>query len=270
MRAASVGFHCPECLREGSKAQRKPRTVFGGRVAGGPPVATMALILLNVLAYAAELRDHSLIDKFSAWGRGFIDSGIAYVWQGAAPPGDQAAGIAHGEWYRLLTSAFLHELPTTGFGLLHILFNMMWLWQLGPVMEAQLGRARFVALYVVAAIGSSTAAYVIAPDTPAIGASGAIAGLVGGYWVMSRRLRHDPLGGNGLIVFFIVSMVVMAGVTSWQGHLGGLLSGLAVGAGFAFAPRGRARAWVQAAAVVLVLAALVGLVVWQTTRIGAI
>lgn len=273
MRTASVGFHCPECVREGGKSQRQARTVFGGRIAGGPPVATITLILLNVLAFAGELRNHALIDRFAEMGRGLIGpDGRSYDWAaGGVPDGFHAAGVAHGEWYRLLTSAFLHLLPTQGvFGLTHILFNMMWLWRLGPVMEAQLGRARYVALYLVAAVGGSVAVYVLAPDSLAIGASGAIFGLVGGYWVMSRRLRRDPLGGNGLLVMFVVWMVLSAGFDSWQGHLGGLLAGLAVGTGFAFAPRGKARPWVQAGAVVLVALILVALVLWQTSRIGAI
>ncbi|WP_084729826.1 rhomboid family intramembrane serine protease [Streptacidiphilus neutrinimicus] len=272
MRAASVGFHCPDCVKEGVKSQRQARTVFGGRIAGARPTATITLILLNVLAFAGELRDNTLIDRFSEMGRGMMGSdGRAYTWTGTVPDGFHAAGVAHGEWYRLLTSAFLHMLPSQGLlGITHILFNMMWLWRLGPVMEAQLGRARYVALYLVAAVGGSTVAYVLAPDSLAIGASGAIFGLVGGYWVMSRRLRNDPLGGNGLLVMFVIWMVVSAGFDSWQGHLGGLLAGLAVGTGFAFAPRGKARPWVQAGAVVLVCAALVALVLWETSRIGAI
>ncbi|WP_084725811.1 rhomboid family intramembrane serine protease [Streptacidiphilus melanogenes] len=272
MRPASVGFHCPDCVKEGVKSQRQARTVFGGRIAGARPTATITLILLNVLAFAGELRDNTLIDRFSEWGRGFMGSdGRGYTWMGAVPPGYHAAGVAHGEWYRLLTSAFLHALPSQGvIGITHILFNMMWLWQLGPVMEAQLGRVRYLALYLVAAVGGSTAAYVLAPDSSAIGASGAIFGLVGGYWVMSRRLRSDPLGGNGLLVMFVIWMVVSAGFDSWQGHLGGLLAGLAVGAGFAFAPRGKARPWVQAGAVVLVSAVLIALVLWETSRIGPI
>ena len=272
MRAASVGFHCPDCLREGVKSQRPPRTVFGGRIAGGPPVVTITLILLNVLAFAGELRNHALIDRFAMVGRGLIASnGGSFDWPGAVPVGYQAVGVAHGEWYRLLTSAFLHLLPSAGIlGITHIVFNMMWLWQLGPVIEVQLGRVRYVALYLVAAVGSSVACYVLAPDGYAIGASGAIFGLVGGYWVMSRRLRNDPLGGNGLLVMFVIWMVVSAGFDSWQGHLGGLLAGLVVGADFAFAPRGKARPWVQAAAVLLVCVVLVGLVLWQTSRLGAI
>jgi membrane associated rhomboid family serine protease len=272
MRAASVGFHCPDCVKDGVKSQRQARTVFGGRIAGATPVATIVLIMLNVLAFAGELQNSTLIDRFAEMGRGLMGSdGRAYPWMGGVPDGFHAAGVAHGEWYRLLTSAFLHLLPSQGLlGITHILFNMMWLWRLGPVMEAQLGRARYVALYLVAAIGGSTAVYVLAPDSLAIGASGAIFGLVGGYWVMSRRLRNDPLGGNGLLVMFVIWMVISAGFDSWQGHLGGLLAGLAVGTGFAFAPRGKARPWVQAGALVLVCAVMIALVLWETSRIGVI
>ncbi|WP_042457812.1 rhomboid family intramembrane serine protease, partial [Streptacidiphilus jiangxiensis] len=235
-------------------------------------VATITLILLNVLAFAGELRDNAIVDRFAQLGRGVMTpNGTVFPWPGFVPEGLVPVGVAHGEWYRLVTSAFLHALPSSGaLGITHILFNMIWLWRLGPVMEVQLGRVRYVSLYLAAAVGGSTAVYVLAPDSAAIGASGAIFGLVGGYWVMSRRLRNDPLGGNGLLAIFVLWMVVSAGIDSWQGHLGGLLAGLAVGTGFAFAPRGKARPWVQAGTVVLVLAVLVALVLWETSRLGAI
>jgi membrane associated rhomboid family serine protease len=183
-------------------------------------------------------------------------------------PGYHYVGVAHGEWYRLLTGAFVHELPTAGaLGIFHIVFNMWWLWRLGPLMERQLGRLRFLALYLIAALGSSVCVFLLDPDQLAIGASGAIFGLVGGYYVLSRKLRHDPLGGSGLLMFFVIWMVVSAGIASWQGHLGGLLAGLAVGAAFAYAPRDKGYAFWQGIGAALVLGLLLLAVGWQAMQL---
>lgn len=272
MRDATVGFQCPECVREGARSVRTARTIFGGRANSGRPVATITLIALNVAVYAGQLLSPPLTGRISAIGREIIGpNGARYVWQPGATAPFHYAGIAYGEWYRLLTSAFAHEPPAYlgGFGVLHIAFNMWWLWSLGQVIEAQLGRARFLALYLLSALGSSVAVYLIAPDTGAIGASGAIFGLVGGYYVMSRRLHHDPVGSGWLMRTFLIWMVISAGFASWQGHLGGLVTGLAAGSVIAFLRAGPRRDWYQAAGLALIGVALVALITWQTLRIGS-
>jgi membrane associated rhomboid family serine protease len=273
MREAAVGFQCPECVREGARSVRTARTVFGGRANAGRPVATIILIALNVAVYAGQLLSPTLTDKLSATGRELVGpNGIRYVWQRGVAAPFHYAGIAHGEWYRLLTSAFAHELPgyLGGLGVLHIAFNMWWLWSLGQVIEAQLGRVRFLALYLLSALGSSVAVYLLAPDAGAIGASGAIFGLVGGYYVMSRRLRYDPVGSGRLMRTFLIWMVISAWFASWQGHLGGLITGLAAGSVIAFVRPGPRRDWYQAAGLALIGAALIALTLWQTLRIGPV
>jgi membrane associated rhomboid family serine protease len=271
MREATVGFQCPECVREGAKTVRTARTVFGGRSIAGRPIATITLIALNVAVYIGQLISPPLTDELSATGRGLVGPhGTSYVWmQGFSAP-FHPAGIAHGEWYRLLTSAFVHELPGYfgGLGILHLAFNMWWLWTLGQVIEAQLGRARFLALYLLSAIGSAVAVYLLAPDVGAIGASGAIFGLGGAYYVISRRLHHDPLGGGWVLRTFLIWMVISAWFASWQGHLGGLITGLAAGSVIAFARPGSARHWYQAAGLSLIGVALLALTAWQTIRLG--
>ncbi|MCD0485915.1 rhomboid family intramembrane serine protease [Streptacidiphilus sp. ASG 303] len=267
MREASVGHHCPECVREGNRGVREARTAFGGRLTAVPAV-TSALIALNLLAYLVELARPGVVARLDALGTGLVGpDGGQYVGTGAPYPGFEAVGIAHGEWYRLVTSAFLHALPTEGlFGITHILFNMSWLWLFGRVAEEQLGRVRFLALYLLSAVGGSVAVYLISPDRPTIGASGAVFGLAAGWFVLTRRLRHDPLGGGRILVSFLVWMAISARVTSWQGHLGGLLTGGAVALVLAYAPRAR-RAAVQAAGCGLVLLVLVGLVVLKTRQL---
>ncbi len=273
MREATVGFQCPECVREGAKGVRSARTIFGGRAAGGRPIATISLIVVNVAVYAGQLLSPPLTDKLSAIGRAVVGPhGTMYVATGGATAQLHHAGIAYGEWYRLLTSAFAHEPPGYfgGLGILHIAFNMWWLWTLGRVIEAQLGRVRFLALYLLSALGSSVAVYLLAPDAGAIGASGAIFGLVGGYYVISRRLRHDPIGSGRLMRTFLIWMVLSAWFASWQGHLGGLITGLAAGSAIALIRPGKWRDWYQAAGLALIAVALIALTAWQTIRIGPV
>jgi len=272
MRDAAVGFQCPECVRQGAKSVRAARTIFGGRADAGRPVVTITLIALNLAVYVGQLLNSSLTEKLSAIGRQLSGPhGISYVWQPGATAPFHNAGIAYGEWYRLLTSAFVHEPPSYfgGLGVLHIAFNMWWLWTLGQVIEPHLGRVRYLALYLLSALGSSVAIYLIAPGTGGIGASGAIFGLVGGYYVMSRRLKYDPIGAGWLIRTFVIWMVISAWFASWQGHLGGLITGLIAGWVIALVPAGPRRDWYQAAGLTLIGVALVALTVWQTVRIGA-
>jgi membrane associated rhomboid family serine protease len=269
MREAAVGHHCVECVREGSKSIRQARTVFGGRATGAAvPVVTYVLIALNGLMYLAELVRPEIVDRLSALGQGLVGpDGQSYVFDGHTYPGVETVGIAYGEWYRLITSAFLHVLPTQGlFGITHILFNMYSLLFLGRVIEGQLGRVRYLALYLISALGGAVAEYLIAPTDSAVGASGAIFGLAAAYYVFSRRLRYDPLGGSRLIVGFLLWMAISAGITSWEGHLGGLVTGGAVGLAFAYAPRNR-QALVQAAGAAVMVLVLVALVVLKTQEL---
>ncbi|MFE0630531.1 rhomboid family intramembrane serine protease [Streptomyces sp. NPDC058864] len=270
MREAAVGHHCPDCVKEGGRSIREARTVFGGRVAtSGVPVVTQVLIALNIAAYLGELVLSDLVARFGALGQGLLGpDGVTYVYDGGVPFGFEAVGIAHGEWYRLITSAFLHQPPDQGtFGILHILFNMYALWTLGPAVEAQLGRIRFASLYLLSALGGSVLVYLIAPHEGAVGASGAIFGLGAAYFVLGKRLRNDPIGGRQLLIGLLVWMVVSAAVTSWQGHLGGLLTGGALGLVLAHAPRRHRGVW-QTAGMVAMLLVLVTLVVLKTSQLA--
>ncbi|MFJ9816303.1 rhomboid family intramembrane serine protease [Streptomyces sp. NPDC101151] len=242
MREAAVGHQCVECVKEGTQSVRQARTAFGGRISAVPMV-TYVLIGLNVLAYLAELARPSVEDRFDMLG--------------TVPAGYLPEGVAHGEWYRLLTGAFLHLTPGEGtFGITHILFNMLALWNIGRVVEAQLGRARYLALYLLSALGGSVLVLLIAPETRTVGASGAVFGLGAAYWVMSRRLGYDMRAVNRYMGGLLVWLVISAWATSWQGHLGGLLAGGAVTLAYAYAPRDARRTLVQAGACVALLALL--------------
>lgn len=241
MRPAAVGQHCAECVRAGNKTIRQPKTVLGGAVAT-VPVVTYALTGLTVLVYLLELKWNGLEFQLSSFG----------------------PSIAQGQWYRLITSAFVHALPSDRpFGITHIVFNLWWLWILGRELEEMLGRFRFTALYLLSALSGSVALYLLAPSAGAIGASGAIYGLAAAYFVVSRRLRHNMAWASRTIGLFIFWMVLVSGFTAWQGHLGGLLAGGALMTAYAYAPPGHRRitAWCATGGL---LALLIVLTVLQT------
>ncbi|WP_455361019.1 rhomboid family intramembrane serine protease [Streptomyces sp. SYSU K21746] len=269
MREAAVGHQCVECVKEGHRSIRQARTVFGGKIAGSAvPVVTYTLIALNVLAYLGELVRPAIVDQFGMLGHGLMGADGTYYLYETPFPGYEAVGVAAGEWYRLITAAFLHMPPGSGtFGILHIVLNMYGLWNLGPVVEDQLGRARYLALYLLSALGGSVLVFLVAPQHNAVGASGAIFGLAASYYVINRRLNRDMHAAKRFLAGFVIWMVISAGFTSWQGHLGGLLSGAAVTAALAYAPA-KHRTAVQAVAMVGVLVLLVVLAVLKSAELG--
>lgn len=244
MHAAAVGQHCPDCLRSGRATVRPARAVFGGRVATRPAV-TWALVAANAAAYLGELVSPGVQDRFAVFG----------------------VAIASGQWYRLLTGSFIHALPFQGpFGIAHILLNLVSLWLLGPAVEQAFGRLRFLALYLLAALGSSVFVYLIAPLQGAMGASGAIFGVAAAYFVLSRRLGRNQAYANQLMVWSLVWLVVAGAFTSWEGHLGGLLTGGALAAAYAYAPAKR-RGLVQGAATAGLVVLLVVLAAAKTAQL---
>ncbi|CAL9592355.1 rhomboid family intramembrane serine protease [Streptomyces sp. Tu 3180] len=251
MREAAVGHQCPECVKEGARSIRQARTVVGGRVSA-VPVVTYVLIAVNVLAYLAESVRPEAVDRFAMLGAGLAGpDGGHYLWADPYPEGFRPEGLAGGEWYRLLTGAFLHMPPTEGtFGVLHVVMNMVALWNLGRLVEPMLGRVHYLALYLLSALGGSVLVLLLAPGDAVVGASGAIFGVGAAYYVMARRVGVDMGTVNRFMTGLLLWLVVSAVVTSWEGHLGGLLAGGAVALVFAYVPRGPRRGLVQAAACV--------------------
>jgi membrane associated rhomboid family serine protease len=241
MRDASVGFQCPECVAAGRKSGRAPRTVVGGAISNQAGVVSMALLGLNVVVYilqlATENRDNS-------------------VFQLGAMNG---AAVADGDYWRLLTAAFLHG------GILHIAFNMYALYLFGPFIERALGTARFIVAYLTMAIASSVFVYWLTdPQVATIGASGAIFGLFGLALVLLIRAGQDV---RGLLVLLVINGVIsLQGNISWQGHLGGFLTGVVLGAALAYAPREQ-RAAVQTGAFVLIWAGILVAVALRTLQL---
>ncbi|GAA2520928.1 MULTISPECIES: rhomboid family intramembrane serine protease [Streptomyces] len=261
MREAAVGHQCPECVKEGARSMRQARTVVGGRVSA-VPVVTYVLIAVNVLAYLAELARPEIVDRFAMLGAGLVGpDGARYLWVEGSYFGDyRPEGLVDGEWYRMLTGAFLHMPPTGGtFGVFHIVMNMVALWNLGRLVEPMLGRVHYLALYLLSALGGSVLVLLLAPGEAVVGASGAIFGVGAAYYVVARRVGIDMGTVNRFMTGLLLWLVISAVVTSWEGHLGGLLAGGAVALVFAYVPRGPRRGLVQAAACVVLLVLLVAL-----------
>jgi membrane associated rhomboid family serine protease len=173
--------------------------------------------------------------------------------------GGAAHGVAAGEWYRLITSAFLAPATglTGGLGIWDILFNMWALIFVGPALEHLLGRARFLSVYLLSAVGGSVMYYYIAtPNAAAVGASGAIFGLFGAWFIAYRRLRLDTRGIATLIAINLALSFFLHNIIAWQDHIGGLLTGALLTAAYAYAPR-KNRVALQAFATVAVVALLV-------------
>ncbi|MFF2526280.1 rhomboid family intramembrane serine protease [Streptomyces liangshanensis] len=268
MREAAVGHHCVECVREGQRSIRRPRTVFGGQVSGyAAPVVTIALIAINVLCYLGELARPDLVDRFGMLGAASVaPDGTWYLW-GPEFPELRTVGVVGGEWYRLVTGAFLHKSPADGsFWIMHIVVNMFSLWTLGRFAEEQLGRVRYLTVYLLSAVGSSVLVYLISPQDTTVGASGALFGLAAAFYVTHRRLGHDMAPVNRFMAGFLIWMVISAGFTSWEGHLGGLLTGGAVTLALAYSPA-RNRTALQVVAGAGTLAVLLVLVVLKTSAL---
>ena len=256
MREAPVGQRCPDCVKGENKTVRQARTIFGARAGVATAYATYTIIAVDVALYLVELVRPAIINRFDVVGTELVDSaGRYYVDDGGpVPPGYDLVGVLHGEWWRLFTGAFLHQLPGNGFGITHIVFNVMWIATLGVFLERQLGWGRFLALYLISALGSSAFIVIIDPHQGAVGASGAGFGLAAAYFVLTRKVHEHPIDRNRLLFTSVLWLVFAAGITSWQGHLGGLVTGAAVAGVIAYAPRKRQT---QAQVTLLAVVALV-------------
>ena len=253
MRSASVGQQCVDCISQGAGSTRQARTVFGGRPAAGA-VVTWTLVAMNVAVFLV------------AWARPSIVNDLEML--GYASYGGQLHGVAAGEWYRLITSAFLVP-GVGGLGFVDIAFNMWALVFVGPALEGFLGRLRFLAVYLLSALGGAVMYYFLAPqNAAAAGASGAIFGLFGAWFVVARRLRLDTRGIVMLIAINLALSFFWHNVIAWQAHIGGLLTGALLTAAYAYAP-GKNRAALQALATAAIVAVLVIAIEIRTGQLTA-
>src|SRR5262245_4615643 len=249
MISAAVGFQCPNCVREGSKDPRAPRARLGGKVQANSEIVTRILIAINIGMYVlALLGGPQLQERLVLIGSGFSARAGGLV------------GVANGEWYRLLTATFLH------IGLLHLGLNMFALWIFGSQLERQLGRSRYLTLYLLSGLSGPAVSYAFSqPNQPSLGASGAVFGLVGAALVIGRKLRYDV---SVVAAFLVLNLVIGFTVSNidWRAHLGGLAAGLTLGAAYAYAPANQ-RTTIHLASAAGLAVAIVALVAWRTAAL---
>ena len=203
MTPTPVGMRCPDCA---GKKQR----VHTLRSMHVDPIATYVLIGINVLLFLGSGAGGSFLTGSGGNSKVFFDLALY------GPLVDQ------GEYWRLVTSGFLHS------GLLHIGFNMYILYWLGTMLEPTLGHARFVALYLASLLAGSFGALLFSPNAVTVGASGAVFGLMGAAFVMQRARGIDPMqSGIGPVILFNLVLSFVIPNISIGGHLGGLLGGAA-------------------------------------------
>jgi membrane associated rhomboid family serine protease len=241
MTTTPVGMRCPECAKQRTK-------VVPMRSLATIPRVTYALIAINVAAFLAE-------GNISFGGQPtnkVYEEGALF----GSIPGLARLGVAHGQWWRVITSGFLHE------NLLHIGFNMYVLYILGLQLEPVLGRAKFATIYGVSLLTGSLGALLVTPHSPTVGASGAVFGIMGAFAVELRArqlpLMQGRMGGiGGLIAINLVISFTIPGI-SWGGHVGGLIGGALAALLIQFGERMRQPALALAGCVVIAVAAFAG------------
>jgi membrane associated rhomboid family serine protease len=269
MRDASVGFHCPDCIAEGRRTTRQARTAFGGLRPGSVGLVCKALIGINVAVWLLILatggNSSRLVDYLVLRPKGACESGRqAFAVSHAACSaggGTWLPGLSDGAWWQPVTTMFAHV------ELLHIGFNMVALWFLGPQLEMVLGRVRFIGLYLLSGLVGSAAVYLFTPEyTPSLGASGAIFGLMAALLVAAYKAHADVsqllvwIGINAALTFF-------ASGISWQAHVGGFVGGLALAGILVYSPREHRTAWQSAGFACVAVAVLVAFTL-RTVALG--
>ena len=246
MTPAAVGIRCPDHAGK-ARTIRAPRIV--ARPSAGGAIVTKVLIAANVAIYLVTVVQGSGLN--APGGRLFSQ------WALYGPL------VGQGDWWRLLTAAFLHG------SMLHIGFNMLALWWLGGPVEQYLGRGRYVALYLVSGLAGSAGALVLSPTSVTVGASGAIFGIMGALLILEWQ-QTGSLGGNAasMIAINLVISFAVPGI-SIGGHIGGLIGGILATLAFAHWGRGHAaygRVGVTGAAGLVAVAAVSVLISYWKVR----
>jgi membrane associated rhomboid family serine protease len=275
MVPASVGFQCPECVKDGSRNVRQARTAAGAIIRPiGTPVVTYTIIALNVMVFGLQQLAGGTLQGTDVTSSELRLGVMAkFVWNG------QPIGIANGEWYRLFTAMWLHVSVT------HLFMNMLSLFFIGPMLEQLVGRLRFAVVYVVTGLAGAASSYVFMSELsgPSVGASGAIAGIFGCLIVIGLRRKILAVPPIVVVLALNVYLTWRSPEIDWHAHVGGLAAGVLIGAVVAFAPEllrafGRLNAprdqqikllnTLQATAVVVVLAAAVGMTAVHTSSLN--
>lgn len=222
---AAVGQKCPECAAPVGRSRFiDARTLR--RVDRATTPVTWVLIAINAAIFMIGQID-------SATGREIFVNGAQYK-----------PLIDAGEFWRVFTAMFLHA------NLTHVLFNMWALYLFGPALERRFGSTSFVALYLATGLGGGSLYHAVGRLAPAVGASGAIFGLMGALLAATYRQRHTPAGRavfSQLMLLLLINLslpFIIANI-AWEAHLGGLVAGVAIAAAWDKLPQGTQGAALQ-------------------------
>lgn len=200
MTPTPVGMRCPEC-----SSQHTVVKTIGALERRAK--ATQVLIAINVLAFVAEIVTGGAVTQ---GGGSIFREGALY-----------GPAVADGQYWRLITSGFLHA------NFIHIAFNMWILWAVGEILEPAVGTRRFLIIYFVSLLCGSFGALLLTPNLPTIGASGAVFGVMGASLIALRSHGFDPMrSGIGITLLLNLGITFVVPGISVGGHIGGLIGGL--------------------------------------------
>jgi len=245
LRPASVGFQCPDCVQQGNATVRRASAPYGGAIVARPGVVSLILGLLNVVAFVVTVATAPGGLTGNTGSRLFDELELVPI-----------RVAVDGEYWRLLGSAFLH------IGLLHLAGNLLSLAIVGPALERVFGWWRFLAIYLVSALGGSVAVYLFGSPFGAVaGASGAIYGLFAATLIVVRKLGLDAR-------FMVLAVALNFAVSfapgiSLLGHLGGFVTGGLLTLAMVYAPKA-SRTSLQILAIGVILAVMVSTVLIRT------
>ncbi len=229
MRSAAVGFQCPSCVKEGARTTRSGKLPYGGAPSANPALTSIGLIALNIAVWLSIRSDgggsSGLVDKLALLPQDSLR---------VAPDGSREVieGVSGGAYWQVATSVFSHV------EVWHIGFNMLALYFLGPQLELILGRARYLAVYLLSGLAGSTAVMWLSNENgQTLGASGAIFGLMGALLVVGLKVRANVQQLIFWIGLNVVFTVTASSFISWQGHFGGLAGGALLAGLIVYAPR---------------------------------
>jgi membrane associated rhomboid family serine protease len=216
MTFGPVGIRCPDHASAAGKTStpRHAARRTSSSLTRSGPIVTFTLIGINVGLYLLELLTGGQLNGTGSW---IYEKGVLV--STAVDSSGQVVGVAEGEWWRLVTAAFLH------YGILHLGMNMLVLWIIGPPLEEYFGHGRYALVYLVSGLAGSAGALIWSPSALTVGASGAIWGIMGAALVLEGR-RIYVFGGQamGLVVFNLLITFLIPGI-SIGGHIGGLIGG---------------------------------------------
>jgi membrane associated rhomboid family serine protease len=257
MTMAPVGIRCPEHSGKPQGVQRMTRGVQRAAFEGVGAKVTRVLIGINVAVYVAELATGGGVN---GTGSEIYEKGVLIAGRAIDSHGN-LIGVGEGDWWRLITAAFLH------YGPFHLIMNMLALYWFGSLLEQRIGSGRFLLLYLVSGLAGSAGALLWSPTTPTVGASGAIFGILGAGLVLEQQ-RDYVFGGSALGII-VINFVLTFSISSISkgGHIGGLVGGIVAALGLTRFGRGHA-AYGRAgmfgvATIILVGIASIGIAYWK-------